>query len=281
MTNEPRLNLTLSPYHGDNHVTEDELRRIVTPEGTKTHRPIGHAYLLDMIRENIHNFTPYEVTETSLGVDKTGELCFGLLRVAEGGEEGSSKIIGFRNAHGKQFAAAVFCGGQVWVCSNLDIGAEHVLSRKHTSKILDFLPGLVREAIGKVRGMFESLGMRYDQLKDFSMTDVQVHDFLCQGLLRYGTVTPRSLPKVLKEWHDPSHEEFSPRTGYSLFNAFTEAYKDGKNLFFNGFTDKTLGLHRQFDELMNVNPFDNGEIIEVGGMDEVTPLQLGLHPASV
>ena len=30
---------------------------------------------------------------------------------------------------------------------------------------------------------------------------------------------------MLKEWREPSHDEFRPRTAWSLFNAFTEAHK--------------------------------------------------------
>jgi hypothetical protein len=30
---------------------------------------------------------------------------------------------------------------------------------------------------------------------------------------------------VLEAWEEPRHEEFSPRTAWSLFNAFTEVQK--------------------------------------------------------
>ena len=30
---------------------------------------------------------------------------------------------------------------------------------------------------------------------------------------------------LIKEWREPSHDEFKPRTVWSLFNAFTEVYK--------------------------------------------------------
>ena len=35
------------------------------------------------------------------------------------------------------------------------------------------------------------------------------------------------LPKVIEAWEEPRHEEFSPRTAWSLFNAFTEVGKEG------------------------------------------------------
>ena len=41
-----------------------------------------------------------------------------------------------------------------------------------------------------------------------------------------GYVVPASrLPKVIEAWDEPRHEEFTPRTAWSLFNAFTEVQK--------------------------------------------------------
>ena len=50
--------------------------------------------------------------------------------------------------------------------------------------------------------------------------------------------------QVLREWHTPRHEEFQPRTAWSLFNAFTEARKQ-----VNPHTAICSGeaLHRVFD----------------------------------
>ena len=40
------------------------------------------------------------------------------------------------------------------------------------------------------------------------------------------SVLPASrLPKVLEAWEEPKHEEFKPRTAWSLFNAFTGVQK--------------------------------------------------------
>ena len=40
-------------------------------------------------------------------------------------------------------------------------------------------------------------------------------------------VLPASrLPKVIEAWEEPLHEEFAPRTAWSLFNAFTEVTKE-------------------------------------------------------
>src|SRR5439155_23364020 len=42
---------------------------------------------------------------------------------------------------------------------------------------------------------------------------------------RRGIISSLQLPKVCGEWESPRHEEFKPRTAWSLFNAFTEVLK--------------------------------------------------------
>jgi hypothetical protein len=40
-----------------------------------------------------------------------------------------------------------------------------------------------------------------------------------------GAITTTQVPDVLREWREPSHPEFLPRTAWSLFNAVTEVHK--------------------------------------------------------
>ena len=43
--------------------------------------------------------------------------------------------------------------------------------------------------------------------------------------MRSRAISAAKLPKVLREWERPQHSEFSARTAWSLFNAFTEVQK--------------------------------------------------------
>jgi hypothetical protein len=43
--------------------------------------------------------------------------------------------------------------------------------------------------------------------------------------IRANVLPASRLPKVLEAWEEPKHEEFVPRTAWSLFNAFTEVQK--------------------------------------------------------
>ena len=43
-------------------------------------------------------------------------------------------------------------------------------------------------------------------------------------------IAPSAIPRVLKEYREPWHEEFMPRTAWSLHNAFTEVLKEKAHL---------------------------------------------------
>ena len=49
---------------------------------------------------------------------------------------------------------------------------------------------------------------------------------------------------MLKEWREPSHEAFEPRTVWSLFNAFTEVLKPSSVTNPQKFAGRTFNLNR-------------------------------------
>lgn len=50
-------------------------------------------------------------------------------------------------------------------------------------------------------------------------------DHLMVEAVRKNALPASNLPKVIQAWEKPRHEEFTPRTAWSLFNAFTEIQK--------------------------------------------------------
>jgi len=52
----------------------------------------------------------------------------------------------------------------------------------------------------------------------------QAHHLMVEAI-RADVLPASQLPKVLEAWEEPRHQEFRPRTAWSLFNAFTEVQK--------------------------------------------------------
>ena len=60
---------------------------------------------------------------------------------------------------------------------------------------------------------------------------------------------PSSIPRVLKEYREPWHPEFMPRTAWSLHNSFTEVMKSKPHLI----PERTRILTGVFDQCLGIN----------------------------
>jgi hypothetical protein len=58
-----------------------------------------------------------------------------------------------------------------------------------------------------------------------------------------GVLTATQAMVAIREWEEPSHDEFQDRNLYSLYNAFTEAGKRGR---VGKFIDRYSGIHDFF-----------------------------------
>jgi hypothetical protein len=111
------------------------------------------------------------------------------------------------------------------VCDNLAFRAELLVSRKHTAR------GRVRfrEAIAQaVQGLetFRAVeARRIELMRTAEVTDVEAESFILRAYERR-IVSHRLLKDVIRGWREPSHEDFLPRSRWSLYNAFTGALAD-------------------------------------------------------
>jgi hypothetical protein len=67
-----------------------------------------------------------------------------------------------------------------------------------------------------------------------------------------GMVSHRQLPGVIKEWREPSFEEFQPRSLWSLLNAFTTALSGVRAANPQRFCALTMGLQAFLGEAARV-----------------------------
>ena len=109
--------------------------------------------------------------------------------------------------------------------------ADFQIGRRHTSKLFADLPGRIDSVIGQAIACRQIQDQRIDFLKNTNFdtllgdqTDRYVHDIAIKALDEK-IVTGSSIPRVLNQWRKPRHNEFQPRTGWSLFNSFTEVTK--------------------------------------------------------
>ena len=94
---------------------------------------------------------------------------------------------------------------------------------------------------------WERNDLRIVNYREKELSDADAHDLVVRSM-DADAVAPSALPRVLKEYREPWHEEFMPRAAWSLYNAFTEVMKGLPHLL----PERTRALTRCFDEELGI-----------------------------
>ncbi len=205
-------------HAGAEPVDFSALRDVPLPLATASHVPIAHFRFVEMVKIalQLHN---HVIAGEEYGVTPDGLEFFGVLKLqSDYGDY--TDVCGLRNSNSKKFPASVSYGSQVFVCDNLAFIGEHVVKRRHTTKLLRDLPGLVMEMIEPLAFAREAQHRKIEQYRDFGINQV-VADFIIMEAFRQGVINVQRIAEVHSEWESPTYADFAPRNAWSLFNAFT------------------------------------------------------------
>ena len=206
-------------------VPRAELSQVVTPRGSRSWCPLPHTSLLNEVERQLKH-TGFIIEGETHALTHDGARYFGVIQIRTSNRSNGDYgwVVGLRNSHDKSLPAGLVAGTQVFVCDNLAFNGEVNLSRKHTRYAVRDLPHLTARAVGMLGEKFIEIDQRISNFKHLALSERSVHDLVVKAV-DCRAITTTQLPKVLKEWRQPSHEAFKPRNAWSLFNAFTEVYK--------------------------------------------------------
>jgi hypothetical protein len=154
-----------------NRVSRSEIYSLATPPGTKTHVPVPHSTLLDLVDLELHH-KGIEVVESEHVLDNGGNRYFGLfaLKSTDGLQH---TLLGLRNSHDQSVSASIVCGSRVFVCSNLMFDGEIKLGLRHTLNIESKLPNMMDDAISRAINITSFQKDRLDGYRTTKITDDQ------------------------------------------------------------------------------------------------------------
>ena len=246
---------------GAERVSYDDIKRLPEPKPLgESHTPIHHDVLIRGVTDALTE-TGYKIVEAAHSLSHGGARYFGLLRVEGGGEDKTKdygNVVGLRNSDDKSFSSKLGAGGGVFVCDNLSFSAEVVIARRHTKNILRDLPAKIGVAVSNLPKEFHNMSKRVEVYNERPLTKAEAHDLILKSY-KAGSCTTSAIGKVLKEYEDPTHEDFRNRNAWSLFNAFTEVGKGNlKTLPY-----RTSTLHKVFDRHCGIK-YDSETGIVIG-----------------
>ncbi len=205
-------------------ITRSELQLIPAPAATSTHQPIPHHEIVQALTETL-SFRHIEVVRDEYAVSQDGMKMFGILEL-EYGITGVNFSIGVRNANDKSMRLAMTIGYRVLVCDNMAFHGDFTPVLAKHSKNFSLIDAL-SIGVDRMQRNFEPLSGHIVRWQEATVSDDAAKLVIYRAFVEGELQAPRHLSRSVHEhYFEPRHEEFEPRTMWSLSNAFTSAFKE-------------------------------------------------------
>lgn len=211
--------MTLMLHAGAEAVDAKDLPHLTTPEATRTHHPIPHNDVVQMVKFSL-GFHGHEIVQEDYGVMPDGMRFFGLLTL-QSSHGDYTHTVGLRNSHDKSWPIGIAFGSRVFVCDNTAFNGEKVIKRRHTPNAKRDLPALVAEAVEPLHEARLAMSQQYDRFKAAAIGDYEA-DAAIMRMFRAGVINVQRIANVANAWDDPPHD-WGDKSAWRLFNAATYA----------------------------------------------------------
>jgi hypothetical protein len=218
----PASTMTLCSY--GSKITREELSRVKTPAGTATHKPIPHIAVVEKLIEAL-SFRQIGVVQEEYAVSADGMKMFGVMDLSSS-FDGCRFALGLRNSHDKTFRLSCVVGIRVFVCENLAFHGDYTAILAKHSKHFSLEDSL---AIGvdRMQRNFGPLKEQVEEWRGMQLSTAAAKLLIYQAFIEEESGFPKHLARRVHHlYFQPVHEEFQPRTMWSLSNAFTSAFKE-------------------------------------------------------
>ncbi len=215
---------TLVAHCGTHKVTRDALMQIPIPERTRTHQPLAHFEIIEVLEEAL-SYRYLKIVRDEYAVSQDGMKMFGVMDL-NSEFNGGRFSIGVRNSNDKSMRLALTAGVRVFVCDNMAFSGDFTpLLHKHTRNLE--LRDSISIAVDRIHRGFEPFKRQIKAMREQLLSEDEVRLIIYQAFLDR---TVKGIPKFLmplvhEHYFRPQHEAFTPRNLWSLSNAFTSAFK--------------------------------------------------------
>ena len=242
---------TLMAHSGAVKVQRGDLITIPTPPRTMTFMPVPHNKLVELVEDKLTSqgfgiqTSEFAVQDGKLdGKALCGAKLFATF-ILKHQRTDFAFALGLRAANDKSMAIEMVAGCRVFVCDNMSLcGEADLLWRKHTNGLDRYT---LRMAVGmgvqKAITRFGGFETGVNRLKETPISDTEAKANIYDAVVK-GVIPQAFLPKVGQAYFEPPHQEFEPRTLWSLHNSYTEIlrqeYADKPHLLLE--TSQALGI---------------------------------------
>ncbi len=233
-------------HKGARSVSLDELREVRPPDPVGRWHPIAHARVVDVVSTALVE-SGYKVEKAQYGLTPDGHRFFGTLDLGSDLVHGVKLAVGIRNSSDKTFPLGFCAGSRVFCCDNLAFRAELLVKKRHTRFGEQRFVTAISGAVTSLKSFQET---EAERIRRFAETELspEMADALILRAYERGILGARELPKVIQCWRNPAHDEFKPRTVWSLFNAFTSGLKERTTARPSEYAAQSIRLNGMLDK---------------------------------
>lgn len=266
------MSATLIAHKDTRIVSEEDLSRIRAPEPTQTWHPISHSTFLGLFDKSAR-MAGLDCTKRQFSVSQDGHRMFGILCFKSEYSD-MEMAVGLRHSTNKTMPAALCLGDHVFVCDNMAFAADIVLSRKHTSGIMNDLSFKIDEAIMQFRPKFEVARKRYDSWKDEEVSLPYASDILLHAV-EIGALPIGGVMQSREYFKNPPHPEYGRDSAWTLYSGCTHFLTHDRNqLLPDARQRELLNLHRLFDRRFSPEALRCPEkVVEAEVVEDAMPHQ--------
>ena len=205
-------------------LSRQELALVPYPPSTATHQVIPHHQVIEALVETL-GFRHIAPVREEYAVTSDGNRMFGVLELGEG-FTGARFALGIRNSHDKTMRLALTVGYRVFVCDNLAFSGDFTpVLAKHTKNFN--LTHALAAGVDDMQRNFAPMVQAVELWQGKQITDTFARLIIYRAFVEGELEAPRHLDRVVHRlYFQPEHEDFAPRTMWSLSNAFTSAFKE-------------------------------------------------------
>jgi len=204
----------------------EEAYAVAIPEATRSYQPVSNQQLIEHVKDQVKGLLGLPILREEYGLACKDQQMFGVITVDTGNEE-NGLAIGLRNSYNKSLSLGITSGASVFVCSNLCFSGDATrVIRKHTRYVWRDAVELIHESIEWSQHYYDRINYDFDIMKGQPMSTDKGYDLIGRAM-GHEVLKPQQATVAMREWDNPTHEEFQDRNAWSLYNAFTESLKRG------------------------------------------------------
>jgi hypothetical protein len=231
---------TLLAHCGARIVSREELDRIDAPPPTETWFPVRHSEVIDTVVRSLAG-SNLVVRAAQFALSRGDARMFASMDLSTSLADGVTLAVGVRNSSDKSFPLGFCAGSRVFVCDNLAFRSELLVRRKHTRNGSERFREAIAQAVGSLEPFRQAEVVRIERMRTAEIADERAESLLLRCYER-GLVSYRQLPQAIRQWRTPDHDEFRPRTLWSLYNALTGVLAPRVRTNPQQFATLTMGL---------------------------------------